>query len=196
MLAATLAFEAMVDGADRERAVALARFSLDGDRLWAVDNGLFWVVAANVRMLADDDLGDFWARARAQAHARGSLFMALSTSVWEGYWRWRRGELDEALACLTAALDQDRMWGGSGIGEPYTRSFQIGCHLDRGDVAAARRVADAAHEGSCRRVRAAGCSSTRSPGCSPSKGGPPRRWRVSTPSPCRRPCATRSGTRG
>ncbi|MFP5372961.1 MAG: BTAD domain-containing putative transcriptional regulator, partial [Actinomycetes bacterium] len=147
MLAASLAFEAMVDGTDRQRAVALARFSLEGDRLWTVDTGLFWVVAATVRMLSDDDLGDFWVRARAQAHARGSLFMALSTSIWEGYWRWRRGELDEALACLTAALDQDRMWGGSGIGEPYTRSFQIGCHLDRGDVAAARRVADAALAG-------------------------------------------------
>ncbi|HEY0126375.1 MAG TPA: hypothetical protein VGB58_04490, partial [Blastococcus sp.] len=147
MLAATLAFEATVDGVDRDRAVALARFALEGDRLWAVDDGLFWVVASTVRTLADDDLGDFWARARAQAHARGSLFMALSTSVWEGYWRWRRGELDEALACLTAALDQDRMWGGSGIALPYTRSFQIGCHLDRGDVAAARRAADAAVEG-------------------------------------------------
>jgi tetratricopeptide (TPR) repeat protein len=147
MLAATVAFETMIDGADRDRAVALARFSLERDRLWSVDNGLFWVVAALVRMVADDDLGDFWARARSQAHARGSLFMAMSTSVWEGYWRWRRGELDEALACLTAALDQDRMWGGSGIGEPYTRSFQIGCHLDRGDVAAAREVADAALKG-------------------------------------------------
>ena len=39
------------------------------------------------------------------------------------------------------------MWGGTGIGEPYTRAFQIGCHLDRGDVAAARRVADAALTG-------------------------------------------------
>ena len=46
MLAATLAFETMIDGADRDRAVALARFALDGDRLWSVDNGLFWVVAA------------------------------------------------------------------------------------------------------------------------------------------------------
>jgi DNA-binding SARP family transcriptional activator/tetratricopeptide (TPR) repeat protein len=147
MLAATGAFETMIDGADRDRAVALARFSLEGDRLWSVDNGLFWVVAALVRMVADDDLGDFWARARVQAHARGSLFMVMSTSLWEGYWRWRRGELDEALACLTAALDQDRMWGGSGIGEPYTRSFQIGCHLDRGDVAAARQAADAALKG-------------------------------------------------
>ncbi|WP_116451429.1 BTAD domain-containing putative transcriptional regulator [Blastococcus litoris] len=147
MLAATLAFEATVEGADRERAVRLARFALDGDRLWAVDDGLFWAVAAQVRMLADDDLGDFWARARVRAHARGSLFMALTVSVWEGYWRWRRGELDEALACLTAALDQDRMWRGSRIGEPYTRSMQIGCHLDRGDVAAARQVADAAVAG-------------------------------------------------
>lgn len=146
MLAATLAFEATIDGVDRPRAVALARSALAGDRLWAVDDGL-WVVAATARMLADDDLGDFWTRARATAHARGSLFMALSVSVWEGYWRWRRGELDEALACLTAALDQDRMWGGTGIALPYTRSFQIGCHLDRGDVAAARRVADAAVEG-------------------------------------------------
>ena len=147
MLAATLSFETMIEGADRERALALARASLEGDRLWTVDSGLFWVVAALVRMVADDDLGSFWARARTQAHARGSLFTAMSTNLWEGYWRWRRGELDEALACLTAALDQDRMWGGSGIGEPYTRSFQIGCHLDRGDVAAAREVADAALAG-------------------------------------------------
>ena len=185
----------MIDGADRDRAVALARASLEGDRLWSVDNGLFWVVAALVRMVADDDLGDFWARARSQAHARGSLFMAMSTSVWEGYWRWRRGELDEALACLTAALDQDRMWGGSGIGEPYTRSFQIGCHLDRGDVAAAREVADAALDGpalgeggrllqhSLARLLAV-------------EGGPPRRWRRWTPSPCRCRSATRCGTRG
>src|SRR3712207_9241740 len=82
-------------------------------------------------LFRSDDLGGFWARARTQAHARGSLFMAMSVSLWEGYWHWRRGELDQALECLTAALDQDRMWGGSGIGEPYTRSFQIGCHLDR-----------------------------------------------------------------
>jgi len=63
--------------------------------------------------------------------------------VWEGFWRWRRGELHEALACLTLALDQIRMWGG-GIGEPYTRAFEVGALLDRGDVAAARRAADAA----------------------------------------------------
>jgi DNA-binding NarL/FixJ family response regulator len=147
MLAATLAWEETVAGADRERAVALARFAHEGDRLMAVDHGLLWVVAANVRMLADDDLGDFWLRARAEAHRRGSLFAALSVSVWEGFWRWRRGELHEALACLALGLEQDRMWGGTGIGESYARAFEIGCHLDRGDLATARRAADAALQG-------------------------------------------------
>ena len=144
MIAATVAFETMLDGQDREGAIALARFALDGDRLWTVDSGLFWVVAAVVRMLADDDLGDFWSRARAEAHARGSLFAAMSTSVWQGFWHLRRGELNESMACSTVALDQDRMWGGAGVGEAYTRAFQISSLLDRGDVATARGVADAA----------------------------------------------------
>jgi hypothetical protein len=143
MLAAALAFETMLEGADRERAVRLGRFALDGDRLFAVDSGLFWVIAATTLMLADDDLGDFWDRVRTLAHARGSLFTALTSSLWEGFWRWRRGELTEALAGLRVALDQDRMWHGTGVGTPYARTFEIGCHLDRGDVAAARRAADA-----------------------------------------------------
>jgi DNA-binding SARP family transcriptional activator len=144
MLAAALASEAALYQMDRDRAIALARFALDRDRLWLVDNGLFWVVAAIVRMVADDDLGDFWHRAREHAHQKGSLFAVMSTNVWQGFWHWRRGELDEALACVVAALDQDRMWGGAGIAEPYIRSVEISCHLDRGDLAAARRAADEA----------------------------------------------------
>ena len=147
MLAATIALQATLDGVDRERAIELARFALDGDRLFSVDQGLFWVNAAAVRTLADDDLGDFWSRARTAGHARGSLFATLSTSLWEGFWQWRQGELHEALACLRDALEQDRMWGGTGLGEPFARGFQILCHLDRGDVAAARRAADAISAG-------------------------------------------------
>jgi tetratricopeptide (TPR) repeat protein len=147
MLAAALACEAALYEMDRDRAIALARFALYRDRLWLVDNGLFWVVAAIVRMVADDDLGDFWHRARAHAHQKGSLFAVMSTNVWQGFWHWRRGELDEALACVVAALDQDRMWGGAGIAEPYIRSVEISCHLDRGDLAAARRAADEALAG-------------------------------------------------
>lgn len=147
MLAAALAYDTTIEGADRERAVRLARFALQGDRLWAVDHGLFWVIAAIIRMLADDDLGDFWARARAEAHARGSLFAVLSTNLWQGFWHWRRGELAEADSCLTNALDESRMWGGEGIAPPFALAFLIGCHLDRGDLAAARATADAAGPG-------------------------------------------------
>jgi ATP/maltotriose-dependent transcriptional regulator MalT len=96
-----------------------------------------------VSTLADDDIGDFWSRARAVGRARGSLFTMLSISLWEGFWQWRHGELHEALACLRDGLEQDRMWGGTGVGEPFVLGFQILCHLDRGDVVAARRSADA-----------------------------------------------------
>ncbi len=147
MLAAALAYDVTIQGTDRDRAVRLARFALDGDRLWAVDQGLFWVVAAIIRMLADDDLGEFWTRARAEAHARGSLFAVLSTNLWQGFWHWRRGELAEAESCLTNALDENRMWGGAGIAPPFAHTFLIGCSLDRGDLAAARATADAAGTG-------------------------------------------------
>jgi DNA-binding SARP family transcriptional activator/tetratricopeptide (TPR) repeat protein len=144
MLAAALAFDVTIEGTDRDRAVRLARSALDGDRLWAVDDGLFWIVAAVIRMVADDDLGDFWDRARADAHARGSLFAAMSTNVWQGFWDTRRGEFEEAESCFAEALEQDRMWGGAGVGAPYTHAFRIGCRLDRGEVTAARAAADAA----------------------------------------------------
>jgi DNA-binding NarL/FixJ family response regulator len=92
-------------------------------------------------MIADDDLGDFWERARAQAHARGSLFTALSVNLWQGLWQWRRGELAEAVASFEAMLEQERMWGGSGTGRDYAHAFLVAAHLDRGDVAAARDAA-------------------------------------------------------
>jgi hypothetical protein len=143
MLAATLAFEAMIEGRDRGRAVALARTALDRDRLWEADGGLLWVVAAIARILAEDDIGDLWLRARTFAHERGSVFTVHAVNLWQGFWHWRRGELDEALASLRVAFDQGRIWGHGDIGNAYTRAFAVACHLDRGDVAAARRTADA-----------------------------------------------------
>jgi DNA-binding SARP family transcriptional activator len=147
MLAATLSWEATCAGTDRDRAVELARFALHEDKLLAVDSGLFWVVAANARMIADDDPGDFWERARAQAHARGSLFTALSVNLWQGLWQWRRGELAEAVASFEAMLEQERMWGGSGTGRDYASAFLVAAHLDRGDLAAAREVGEGALAG-------------------------------------------------
>src|SRR3712207_7774318 len=99
-----------------------------GDRLWEVDSGLFWIVAAVVRVLADDKLGTFWDRARAASHERGSVFAVHSVNLWQGFCDWRRGELDEALACLRVALDQGRIWGHGDIGDSYTRAFEIACH--------------------------------------------------------------------
>jgi DNA-binding SARP family transcriptional activator/tetratricopeptide (TPR) repeat protein len=144
MLAAVSAFETTLEGTDRARAVELARAALAGDRLWTVDGGLLWVTASIVRMLADDDLGSFWVRSRAAAYARGSVFHVHATNLWQGFWHWRRGELDEALSCLRVAYDQAELWGKGTQGHARTRAFEIACRLDQGNVAAARRVADAA----------------------------------------------------
>jgi tetratricopeptide (TPR) repeat protein len=147
MLSATVAFETMLEGCDRLRAVELARFALTGDRLWTVDSGLLWATAAVVRVMADDDLGGLWIRSRAAAYARGSVLHVHSTNLWEGFWHWRRGELDEALACFRFAGDQARLWGNEALGSARTRAFSIGCHLDRGDLAAARSLAESAPAG-------------------------------------------------
>jgi DNA-binding CsgD family transcriptional regulator len=137
MLAATLGYELLRDGVDRERAVELARFALSEDRLLAVDSGLLWIVAANVLLLADEDLGDFWDRALARAHATGGLFAALSVNLWRGFTQWRHGQLDDALQSLTDATEQQRMWGISDVTATYAAAFMLGALVDRGDLAGA-----------------------------------------------------------
>ena len=137
MLAATLSYELLREGQDREGAVRLARFALAGDRLLAVDNGLLWIVAANVLLLADDELGDFWDRALARAHATGGLFAALSVNLWRGFAQWRGGQLDDALQSLADAVEQQRVWGISGITSTYAAAFTLGVLTDLGDLDAA-----------------------------------------------------------
>jgi DNA-binding NarL/FixJ family response regulator len=134
----------MLEGADRDRAIRLARAATSDERLWHGDTGLLWCLAAATRMYADDDLGDFWLRTRTAAHARGSLFAVLMVNQWEGVWRWRRGELAEAKALIGEAQEQDRMWGGSGVGLAYSYGALVGIELDRGNVAGARALLDAA----------------------------------------------------
>jgi ATP/maltotriose-dependent transcriptional regulator MalT len=98
------------------------------------------VVAVDVLLVADADLGDLWRRARSRAHATGSLFAALAVNLWQGYAQWRSGRLDDALQSLGDATEQYRMWGNAAVGEPFAAAFTAGVHLDRGDVDAAERA--------------------------------------------------------
>ncbi|MBJ7358191.1 BTAD domain-containing putative transcriptional regulator [Nocardioides sp.] len=146
MLAATLSYELLRDGRDRAGSIRLARFALEGDRLLEVDNGLFWVFAATVRLLADDDLGGFWDRALARAQAAGDLFATLSATLWRGFWQWRHGRLDDALRSLADAAEQQQTWGLSGATSTYAAAFTIGVLVDRGDLDAATDTLDRARE--------------------------------------------------
>ena len=144
MLAATLSYELLREGVHRADAARLARFALERDRLLEVDNGLLWIVAANVLLLADADLGDFWDRALARAHATGGLFAALSANLWRGFTQWRHGQLDDALQSLADATEQQRMWGISGVTATYAAAFTLGVRTDQGDLDAAAAGLDAA----------------------------------------------------
>ena len=144
MLAAVLGYELLRDGVDRARAIELCRFALAGDRLLAVDNGLLWVVAADVLLLADADLGDFWERALARAQATGGLFAALSVNLWRGFAQWRHGRLDDALRSLAEATEQQRMWGISDVSATYAAAFTVGVLLDRGDLPEASAALESA----------------------------------------------------
>ncbi len=144
MLAAALGYELLRDCADREQSVALCRFALQGDRLLVADSGLLWIVAATALLLSDEDIGDFWDRALAHAHATGGLFAALSVNLWRGFAEWHRGQLDDALQSFADAEEQQQMWGISGIGATYAAAFVIGVLVDRGDLEQATGVLEAA----------------------------------------------------
>jgi DNA-binding SARP family transcriptional activator len=144
MLAATLCYELLRDGEDREGAIALARFALEEDRLLEIDNGLLWIIAADVLLVADADLGDFWDRALAHARATGGLFAVLSVNLWRGFTFWRKGQLDDALQSLADATEQMNMWGASGITETYAAAFTIGVQVDQGDLDGASQTLDGA----------------------------------------------------
>ena len=70
---------------------------------------LLWVVAVDVLLRARDAgplRRDLWRRARARAHAAGSLFAVLAVNLWQGYAQWRRGRLDDALQSVGDATEQ------------------------------------------------------------------------------------------
>ncbi|MFC4150003.1 BTAD domain-containing putative transcriptional regulator [Micromonospora mangrovi] len=141
MLAASLAWEAVIDGEDRARAVDLARFALADGVLLDHDNGLLWVVAGMVLEMADEDTFPFWDEALAHAYRGGSLFAALAAHLWRGYTEWRRGDLRAAYHSVTLSGEQSAVWG-SMVASPYADAFAIGILLDTGDLAQARALVE------------------------------------------------------
>ncbi|GFJ96002.1 BTAD domain-containing putative transcriptional regulator [Phytohabitans rumicis] len=118
MLAADLAWEAVMDSADRERAVALARFAIADGVLLDADNGLLWAAAGTALNLAEEDTFAFWEAAQAHAHRKGSLFAALAAHLWRGHAEWLRGDLREAYQSLVTSYEQS----ASGAPPSPTRS--------------------------------------------------------------------------
>lgn len=142
MLAATLAWEELILNGDRMRCIELAQFALADPRLRRIDTGLLWVVAAFVQEMSEVDMGDYWDRALVDAHARGSLFSALSVHLWRGHMLWHHGKLREALNSVRTSNEQSEMWGAPAVGVPYGQAFIIGILLEQGDLVTARKYVD------------------------------------------------------
>ncbi|GAA4248907.1 hypothetical protein GCM10022255_030820 [Dactylosporangium darangshiense] len=138
MLSVALAWEAAMDGTDRDLAARLARFGVaEGDLLHG-DTGLLWVIAGQVLDLCDEDSGPLWTAGLHQATRRGDMFTALGMNLWRGYVEWRRGDLREARQALTAGNEMSHAWGEGGIASGYGESFLLEVLLDQGDPAACR----------------------------------------------------------
>lgn len=142
MLAAAMAWEAFLDGADRQRAVALARFAMADGVLVEADIGLLWVAATMVLQHADEDTRPIWDALLATAHRQGAMFSALAVHLWRGHGEWQRGELREAYQSFSNSNEQFRAWG-TRLGTSYGEAFIVGVLLDQGDVAGARAYLDA-----------------------------------------------------
>ncbi|MFF4800464.1 BTAD domain-containing putative transcriptional regulator [Streptomyces sp. NPDC001351] len=137
MLSAEAAREATVWALDRAAAVASARFALTERVLLHSGEILSWCTAGVVLQLAGEDVRRLWDETLTYTGQRGSLVGALSAHLWQGFTRWRHGELDQARRSLEAALEEFGAWGVT-PGAPQCRAFLTGVLLDLGDIGAAR----------------------------------------------------------
>ena len=171
-----------LDGVDRERAVGWPGSRWTGDRL--LDRRRQAVLGRRGRRaacVADADhrrLSGARARRRAR-HARGAACSRCSSvSLWQGFCAVAARRARRGAESRGRWPEQMRMWGGPGR-RAVRAAFTLGFHLDRGDSAAARTVAE--RLGRClRSVRAAGSASVTAQLGSP-RDDARRRSRRSTP---------------
>lgn len=142
MLLSVTAYTWTNAGGPSERCAELARKALEDEILFNVDNGLFWVTAIVVLIYADREEGDLWEEVRRIAHQRGSLFTALTLSLWRGFDLLRKGDLEQAQESVEDSLEEMLMWAGSE--RAMTFEWPIGflgqIHVDRGNYDAAEEV--------------------------------------------------------
>ena len=140
MLAALAAQHWMYDCGPSDACAELSLAALAGGDLIRSDNGLLATCAITNLVFADrPEAIDAWELARADAHARGSLFAISSLDLWFGYTLLRRGELADAEAALRSALDRFTLWGyGRDQAQIYCDAFLSAVLRERGDVVGAR----------------------------------------------------------
>jgi DNA-binding CsgD family transcriptional regulator len=149
MALAVSAFEGAVRVADRDECARMAITALEGDELMDADNGLLWVYATIVLVIADrPEPEEVWRRAKARAHRHGSLFGMLASNLWIGFTAMRHGDLDEASEALDRGMEGPPVWGAGPMVFMYPAAFICQIELERGDIESARRALEMVEVGS------------------------------------------------
>lgn len=131
----------------RSECVAQARRALAEPTLYDFDQGLFWCGAGFVLVHAEEpDALKIWDQILAEIYRGGSLFAALTANLWGGYTEMLWGRLDDAWERFLSAAEQGMLWGAGRRIDHVPVAFMAQILIERGEIAAARQMLDAATE--------------------------------------------------
>jgi DNA-binding CsgD family transcriptional regulator len=135
MLAAMAAWEALCSDGTAAECAELALAALADGSLPAADPALIQFAAIVTLILTDrPELDEVWTHALADAHRRGSLLSAVSTHLWYGFSRLRRGDLAAAEESLRASDEEMTIWGHGEYAVIHNRCYMAGVLYERGRV--------------------------------------------------------------
>lgn len=116
-------------------------FESDRERLLTPTPLFTKLVSAAVLVLADDERANaIFDELETGAHWSGAPHALMGANIWRGFDWARRGELAEAEACLRAALEVMKLWSVSGGRMSHAFGLLADVLVERGELAAARRV--------------------------------------------------------